>query len=1332
MRALLDSYSSRDGKAPNVGSTLDLENSRTDHMDAIAGPASPLQRSTYTPATTNLLLEDTLQRRKTDNWRRDMVSFFIRRLGFLLLALFICCGLLFFSILLYSSLISHKESASSRKGYRDIRSLDLPLEEYFNIMDQEAPAPHLNLLQHSNGNNDVTQISQNLACKIALITTFPPEKCGIAQFSSHLRDSIQRYFDSNGYKLYSIRVFALHDHSRATFFRDYDTSQVDYVIDLDDNLPSKAIYLAAKYINDNQYTHVILQTEFGLTPVMWQQTDLLRWISPSIPIFVTLHNPKAFPSNEDREFIFQLGLLAKKLFVMSKLAKYSLENTYNVDPDKVCWIPHGVKDVFLKSDRYFDELPAKYEWARNKLIILSNGLIHQWKGYDKIIEVLPRLAKVYPNILFLVVGQEHWKNTNYGQVMKGYFDQAEAIGADKYIKWINSYVTDEELIDFFKLSALYVTMYDEITPVSGTLTAAMAAGMAVVSTPYNYAQEMLSLGNTTKGLVLEFYDKSSELEETLNTALSSKDLRDSLGQAARFSVADWSWDKVGELYVKAMGSSLPEEPEEDMQSFLNVFGTNATAVWYKNAVKTFYDHYIYDPSNVEGLQQLLQLSNPEVLKDHDKLLEVKRVSTANETLLDSSNHYHESFFRRENTRVLTLLSDIDIQVNAVIGDRSTLKTLGIRGHFGWLLLDEQDGLDAEFLDDAEFMEPKKVEIDWKAQSVLIQTKNFVLQAKLIEAAILFSAEARSVTCFPHGLLGSDLRTHVERKKFKGPFSGISGDWLQWQSWLIKDSFLFSTAASGQRFDSYGINGNVFKSQRLQPLAFNRSDISIYKKAISAHEFRSNFSVNAERVPSILLQIQGNMFDHSGFAHVNREMFFHLLKSHLFQKVKILMKLIPGEFLESSDFNITPNSVVKILAYQNYRVSYMDIGLPDCTASATLEPPSYTFSYGQAQFYDYVDAFEECVLDTRRFRLHTPPDVVFKNAWEAMGPNLADPPASHTKWIHQQPWEFYGFPTAWLDTFQHKIDRLWIPSEYCAESFIANGIPPSKVNVISHGIDFEKRIALAAKFPSRNATSEFDKDRPLRIFYGGGSLERKGIDVLISAYGKAFSKNDHVQLLIHAPYGNGAFVTLVKDMVDELHKRPDGPAVEFIFKELEDDDIVTRYKTMDVLVNPYRSEGFGLMMLEAMTYGCPVIVPSYGPAIEFTDASCAFFVEPRRPEGFGPTSFSDSFIEPCLNEPCDKMKIFGHDTTSQPRWSVPSETSLIKILQEIYHKPALLEEKRKHGPLLASRLRWSDIVTSRIYPLLFNITLIEDPTPARIASAKAHDQPSLWHRLISAL
>ncbi len=86
-------------------------------------------------------------------------------------------------------------------------------------------------------------------------------------------------------------------------------------------------------------------------------------------------------------------------------------------------------------------------------------------------------------------------------------DLAEGLGVRDNVRFVDKYLTKEEVIKYLHLSDIYLTPYlSKEQAVSGTLAYAVGCGRVVVSTPYRYAQEMLGDG---RGMLAEFRDSDS-------------------------------------------------------------------------------------------------------------------------------------------------------------------------------------------------------------------------------------------------------------------------------------------------------------------------------------------------------------------------------------------------------------------------------------------------------------------------------------------------------------------------------------------------------------------------------------------------------------------------------------------------------------------------------------------------------------------------------------------------------------------------------------------------------------------------------------------------------
>jgi len=127
---------------------------------------------------------------------------------------------------------------------------------------------------------------------------------------------------------------------------------------------------------------------------------------------------------------------------------------------------------------------------------------------------------------------------------------------------------------------------------------------------------------------------------------------------------------------------------------------------------------------------------------------------------------------------------------------------------------------------------------------------------------------------------------------------------------------------------------------------------------------------------------------------------------------------------------------------------------------------------------------------------------------------------------------------------------------------------------------------------------------VRFLFVGGLTPRKGPDVLFNAYRAAFKGRDDVTLVIKDFGANGIYASDERDAIRRHAASGALPRIEYIDRQLTDDEMADLYRACDVLVHPYRGEGFGMPVLEAMACGRPVMITAGGPTDEFCpDEAC---------------------------------------------------------------------------------------------------------------------------------
>jgi hypothetical protein len=205
-----------------------------------------------------------------------------------------------------------------------------------------------------------------------------------------------------------------------------------------------------------------------------------------------------------------------------------------------------------------------------------------------------------------------------------------------------------------------------------------------------------------------------------------------------------------------------------------------------------------------------------------------------------------------------------------------------------------------------------------------------------------------------------------------------------------------------------------------------------------------------------------------------------------------------------------------------------------------------------------------------------------------------------------PWEFGVIPSAWAQAMNRGPDEVWVPSKFVADSLRRSGVNGPQVVVIPNAVDLDI-------FTPTGPSAEVTGVRGRCFLFVGGTLHRKGVDLLLKAWETAFGPEDEVTLVIKDFGTKGLYSVLSRrDRIDALQQAgTTAPIVYLDGDNLSDAEMAALYRRCEVYVHPYRGEGFGMPILEAMACGRPVIIPDSGPGPEFCPPEAGWHV-PSRP------------------------------------------------------------------------------------------------------------------------
>ncbi|HEY5430163.1 MAG TPA: glycosyltransferase, partial [Solirubrobacteraceae bacterium] len=280
------------------------------------------------------------------------------------------------------------------------------------------------------------------------------------------------------------------------------------------------------------------------------------------------------------------------------------------------------------------------------------------------------------------------------------------------------------------------------------------------------------------------------------------------------------------------------------------------------------------------------------------------------------------------------------------------------------------------------------------------------------------------------------------------------------------------------------------------------------------------------------------------------------------------------------------------------------------------------------------------------------------------PDLTVPPSGALAVI--VPWEFGAVPRDWLEAMHRNADELWVPSEYVRQMYVAGGLPADRVHAIANGVDLD---LFTADGPVRTLPESVSDET--RFLFVGGLIWRKGPDILLEAFKRAFPGRADVTLVIKDFGADSVYRDADRTVFREWADSGSLPRIELLGGDLPAAELAALYRSCDVLVHPYRGEGFGMPVLEAMACGLPVIVTGGGPTDEFCPPEAGWRIASTR-----------SYF------PSDRIGTFL--TEGRPWVLEPDLEHLTELLQLAQADPVQRRARGRAGRSAAAGLTWDAV------------------------------------------
>ena len=374
--------------------------------------------------------------------------------------------------------------------------------------------------------------SQSLPLRVAVIGNHLPRQCGIATFTTDLCDAIAVAYGAPG-----VFVVAVNDaQSRYSY-----PPRVRFEI-VESNLSS--YQEAANFLHSSKVDLVCLQHEYGIFGGK-SGSHVLRLLQQlTMPVVTTLHTVLREPDVDQLIVMQEIAARSDRLIVMSEHSSQLLQDVFRVPAEKIDLIPHGIPDLpFAEPDLYKDSFSA------GKTVLLTFGLLSSNKGFENVIQALPRILSRHSNVVYIIAGatHPHVKRREGDRYRLQLQALAKKLGVADNVVFHNRFVSPQEMAALVASADIYVTPYrHESQAVSGTLAYALGAGKAIISTLYWHATELLADG---RGALVPFEDPDA-IANTAIRLLDNDAARQSMRKRAYLYARHMVWDWVAQSYMR--------------------------------------------------------------------------------------------------------------------------------------------------------------------------------------------------------------------------------------------------------------------------------------------------------------------------------------------------------------------------------------------------------------------------------------------------------------------------------------------------------------------------------------------------------------------------------------------------------------------------------------------------------------------------------------------------------------------------------------------------------------------------------------------------------------
>ena len=242
----------------------------------------------------------------------------------------------------------------------------------------------------------------------------------------------------------NIQVYLLHDRHYSSAYQASQQTKFYFSGHWPKQIRNVLYALKTVFFAATHRPHLIITTHLCFTPIAY----LLKYLF-KIPYWSVAHGVEAW--DIQGQYLQQSFQSADRILPVSQYTADRLltHPSLKIDPQKIKILPNTFDQSSFALTSKPQHLLSRYQLSEDQPIILTvSRLVHseQYKGYDRVLQALPKIRSIIPNVHYLLVGK--------GEDRLRIEQMIQELQLENHVT-LAGFVPDEELCDHYNLCDVF-------------------------------------------------------------------------------------------------------------------------------------------------------------------------------------------------------------------------------------------------------------------------------------------------------------------------------------------------------------------------------------------------------------------------------------------------------------------------------------------------------------------------------------------------------------------------------------------------------------------------------------------------------------------------------------------------------------------------------------------------------------------------------------------------------------------------------------------------------------------------------------------------------------